>query len=40
MSRMKRRPVNKARSAQRFRKQSRRTNRRNMTGVMRGGIRL
>lgn len=32
--------VNKARSASKFRKQSRRTQSRNMTGPMRGGIRL
>lgn len=35
-----RKPVNKSRSSRKFRKQSRRTNRRNMSGPMRGGIRL
>lgn len=37
---LRRKPVNKGRSASKFRKQSRRTNRRNMQGPMRGGIRL
>lgn len=37
---VKRKPVNKARSAKQFRKQSRRTKARNMSGPMRGGIRL
>lgn len=35
-----RHPVNKSRSAGKFRRQTRRTNQRNMAGPMRGGIRL
>jgi len=37
---LKRKSVNKRSSAGKFRKQTRRTNRRNMSGPMRGGIRL
>jgi len=40
MAYLSRRPVNKSRSASKFRKQSKRTNSRNMAGPMRGGIRL
>lgn len=40
MSPLRRKPVNKYRSARSFRKQTRRTNSRNMTSPMRGGIRL
>lgn len=37
---LKRRGVNKVRSSRKFRKQSRRTKGANMSGPMRGGIRL
>lgn len=40
MRAMRRSPVNKSRSASKFRGQSRRTKARNMSGPMRGGIRL
>lgn len=40
MSPLRRGPVNKGRSARKFRSQTRRTNVRNMRGPMRGGIRL
>lgn len=36
---LKRKPVNKYRSAKKFRSQTRRTNSRNVIGPMRGGIR-
>lgn len=37
---LRRKPVNKNRSVGKFRKQARKTNRRNIAGPMRGGIRL
>lgn len=37
---LKRKPVNKYKSASKFRSQSRKTKRANMIGPMRGGIRL
>ena len=40
MRSMKRVPVKKSKSARKFRAQTRRTNARNMSGPMRGGIRL
>lgn len=40
MRSMRRKPVNKSRSASKFRSQTRRTKARNMSGPMRGGIRL
>lgn len=40
MRSMKRKPVNKSRSARKFRGQTKRTQRRNLAGPMRGGIRL
>lgn len=40
MRSMRRKPVNKRGSAKKFRGQSKRTNKRNLSGPMRGGIRL
>lgn len=40
MRSMRRKPVNKRRSAKKFRSKSKRTHQRNMSGPMRGGIRL